>query len=144
LAELRDQFASWLQKIQDQLNLKADKSDFLALEKLMVARFEEMKNEIYIRLNEINIGDFYDKFAEKADTKKALKALEKQIKNLYELFMSLTGSNENTEDPMFSTKGLSCASCAKGLTNMLGKKAEFYTWNKMPYHDPGRRMLRVG
>jgi len=54
LADLRDQFASWLQKIQDLLNMKADKGDLLALEKLMLTRLEGMKNEIYIRLDEIN------------------------------------------------------------------------------------------
>lgn len=61
------------------------------IEKLILTRLGELKNEIYIRFDEIN-SEFYEKFADKVDTKKALKALEKQIKNLYELYLSLTNN----------------------------------------------------
>jgi predicted DNA-binding protein YlxM (UPF0122 family) len=131
LAELRDQFALWMKKIQDQVNMKADRSALLELEKLTMIRLNDLKNEMY------------DKFADKIETKKALKTLERQLKNLYDLYMSITGT-ENKEDAMFSTKGFSCASCAKNLTNLYGKKAEFYTWSKMPYRDPAERIHRVG
>ena len=66
-------------------------------------------------------------FADKADTRKALKIHEKQFQNLYNLIMSKNGG-ENEEDAMFSKKplgGLSCASCEKGLIDMHGKRVEF-------------------
>ena len=48
---------------------------------------------------------------------------------------------------MFSKKplkGLSCASCEKGLENMYGKRVEFMAWNKLPFRDPAERIARVG
>jgi hypothetical protein len=42
LSDLRDQFALWMKKIQDQLNLKADKSDLEELEKLMMNRINDI------------------------------------------------------------------------------------------------------
>lgn len=54
-------------------------------------------------------------FADKNDTKKALKLLERQLKNLYELFMSRNhAAHEHEDDAMFTKKplgGTSCASC---------------------------------
>ena len=41
-------------------------------------------------------------------------------------------------------KGLSCASCEKGLENMYGKRVEFMAWNKLPFRDPQERIARVG
>lgn len=40
-----------------------------------------------IRLNDI-VAALTKQFADKAETKKALKLLERQVKNLYDLFMS--------------------------------------------------------
>lgn len=77
---------------------------------------------------------------------KALKNLEKQLKNLYDLVMSkLRGDDE--DDAMFSKKplgGFSCASCEKNLLNLYGKPAEHYSWNKFPLRDPAERIARVG
>lgn len=111
----------------------------------MMTRLGEMRNEIFVRFDEIT-RDFLNKFADKAETKKALKSLEKQIKNMYELYLSLTsmtGNSLNADDAAFTTKSLNCASCTKGVFNMYGNK-EFSTWSSMPYHNPARRLLRVG
>jgi len=81
--------------------LKADKSDLEELEKLIN------------RINEI-IDSLSKSFADKVETKKALKLLERQIKNLYDLFMS-KGDGSGKDDAMFSKVGYSCASCEKGL-----------------------------
>lgn len=97
------------------------------------------------RLNEI-VKALTKQFADKAETKKALKLHERQLKNLYSLMMS-KGHGENEEDAMFSKKplgGLSCASCEKDLVNMMGKKVEFMPWNKLPFRDPAERIARVG
>ena len=122
--------------LPEELSLKADKHDL-----------EELENKIMIRLNDI-IGALTSKFADKAETKKALKLLERQFKNLYDLFISKQGGQAATdEDAMFSKKplgGLSCASCEKDLQNMYGKKVEFMPWSKMPFRDPADRISRVG
>ena len=86
-------------------------------------------------------------FADKGETRKALKTLEKQIQNMYTLILTKGGNGGNEEDAMFSKKplgGLSCASCEKGLIDMYGKRVEFMPWNKLPFRDPAERIARVG
>jgi hypothetical protein len=98
--------------------LKANKSDPEELEKIMMQRLNDIVNALT------------NQFADKADTKKALKLLERQIKNLYELIMNRQGGNDEN-DAMFSKKplgGLSCVSCEKDLINMSAKKVEFLPW----------------
>ena len=57
-----------------------------------------------IRLNDM-INELANQFADRVENDKAHKLLQKNLKNLYELFMSLKGEG-NEDDPMFSTKGL--------------------------------------
>jgi hypothetical protein len=61
-----------MRKIQDQVNLKADRTELEELEKLLMIRFNDIITALTL------------KFADKAETKKALKLLERQLKNLYD------------------------------------------------------------
>ena len=48
---------------------------------------------------------------------------------------------------MFTRKplgGNSCASCEKNITNLQGKMAEYFPWQKFPFRDPNERIARVG
>ena len=45
---------------------------------------------------------------------------------------------------MFTTKGLSCAACAKGVQNMVGFRADHVPWNNFPFKEPGPRMAKTG
>ena len=104
-----------------------------------------MEKVIIERINDI-VSVFTKQFADKTETKKALKLLERQLKNLYDLFMS-KGGNDSNEDAMFSKKplgGFSCASCEKDLVNLYGKKVDFMAWGKLPFRDPSERIARVG
>ena len=65
------------------------------------------------------------------------------MKNLYELFIAMKGEGD-VDDPMFTTKHLFCASCAKGVHNMYGARAEHMSWKNFPYKDPGSRMAKLG
>lgn len=134
LANLRNLFTHWQKNFQDDLNLKADKT-----------ALSELDTTIMLRLNDI-VAALTKQFADKAETKKALKLLERQVKNLYDLFMS-KGNNAQDEDAMFSKKplgGFSCASCEKDLVNLYGRKVEFMPWSKLPFRDPSERIARVG
>ena len=118
--------------MQDSLNQKAD--------------FAQMDKALQDRLSDI-VKALTKQFADKGDTRKALKIHEKQFQNLYNLIMSKGGNGENEEDAMFSKKplgGLSCASCEKGLVDMYGKRVEFLPWSKLPFRDPAERIARVG
>ena len=57
--------------------------------------------------------------------------------------MSLKGEG-NEDDPMFTTKHLHCASCAKGIHNMIGFRADQTNWNNFPFKEPGSRMAKLG
>jgi len=56
------------------------------------------------RLNEI-VKALTKQFADKNDTRKALKLLEKNLKNMYDIFMNKAGDNEE-DGAMFTTKPL--------------------------------------
>lgn len=134
LEQLRDELARWMKIMQDSLNEKVDKCDLQELEKLLMNRMNDI------------VQAMTKNFADKAETKKALKLFERQLKNLYDLFMSKGGYN-NEEEAMFSKKplgGFSCASCEKDLVNLHGKKVEFMPWSKLPFRDPSERIARVG
>jgi len=134
LNNLRNEFAAWMKKMQDGLNQKTD-----------IDYVNNMENKITEKISDI-IRALSKNFADRNETKKALKQLERQLKNLYDLFMS-KGGHENEEDAMFSKKplgGLSCASCEKDLVNMYGKRVEFMPWSKLPVRDPAERIARVG
>ena len=83
------------------------------------------------RINEI-VKALTKQLADKNDTKKALKLLERQLKNLYDVFLSRSGhAHENEDDAMFTKKplgGMSCASCEKDIINLYGKKVDFLPW----------------
>ena len=128
---LKRQFGENFKLLQDGLNLKLDRSELEAFEQT-----------IMLRINDI-VAALTNRFADKAETKKALKLLERQLKNLYDLFMS-KGQGSNEEDAMFSKKGYSCASCEKDLINLYGKKVDFMPWGKLPFRDPTERIARVG
>ena len=106
---LRNEFAKWIKEFQDSLNGKADLDALHNLERLLLERLGEMVKGLTKQL------------ADKNDTKKALKMLERQLKNLYDLFMSRGGHGENEDDAMFTKKplgGMSCASCEKDIINL--------------------------
>ena len=65
---------------------------------------------------------------------------------MYDLFMS-KGGNENEDDAMFTKKplgGTSCASCAKDIVDLYGKRVDYLAWGKLPFRDPSERIARVG
>ena len=98
------------------------------------------------RLNEI-VKALTKQFAEKNDTRKALKLLEKNLKNMYDLFMSKNGGGDKEDDAMFTKKplgGTSCASCAKDVVDLYGKRVDYQPWGKLPFRDPSERIARVG
>lgn len=136
MEQLKNEFGRWLKEMQDSLNHKADIETLQNLERMLMERLNEIVKALTKQL------------ADKNDTKKALKLLERQLKNLYDLFMSKggAGTHEHEEDAMFTKKplgGMSCASCEKDVVNMYGKKAEYMPWGKFPFRDPSERIARV-
>ena len=81
-----------VQDLHNELIKKADINDLKALEASL------------IRLN-VLINDLVNQFADRLENDKAHKLLQKNLKNLYDLFMSLKGEG-NEDDPMFTTKAL--------------------------------------
>ena len=133
LEALKNDFSRWIKELQDMIN---SKPDYDQLEKMIQDRF----NEIVKALTK--------QFADKGETRKALKMHEKQLQNVYNIVLTRCGGGgDQEEDAMFMKKplkGLSCASCEKGLENMYGKRVEFMAWNKLPFRDPQERIARVG
>lgn len=131
--KLQHEFVKEIKNHQDQINGKADYSQLEELKDFLLGKIDELARSL-------------KQFADKSETKKALKNIEKQLKNLYDLVMSKL-RNDDEDDAMLSKKplgGFSCASCEKNLINLYGKPAEHYSWNKFPLRDPAERIARVG
>ena len=134
LINLKNEFSRWIKEFQDTLNQKADIDTVKALEQSLLDRLNE------------TVKALSKQFADKNDTRKAIKLLEKNLKNMYDLFMT-KGGNDNEDDAMFTKKplgGTSCASCAKDVVDMYGKRVEYLPWGKLPFRDPSERIARVG
>jgi len=66
---------------------------------------------------------------------------------MYDLFMSKNGGGDKEDDAMFTKKplgGTSCASCAKDVVDLYGKRVDYQPWGKLPFRDPSERIARVG
>ena len=82
-------------------------------------KLKELEEKI-LGLLEDRIRQLIKQLADKNETKKNLKMLEKQLKNLLDVFMQKQNSPDE-ENAMFSKKplgGFSCASCEKNLINL--------------------------
>lgn len=82
----------------------------------------ELEARLLEKLNEM-IKKMMGQFADKAETKKRLAALEKNVKIVFEMLgnRGSVGRGEHEEDAMFSKKplgGFSCASCERNITNL--------------------------
>ncbi|CDW78357.1 protein kinase domain containing protein [Stylonychia lemnae] len=146
LAELEEAFKNYkidnaraIQQILDQVAQKAS-----------IESLNELEQKILEKLNEL-FQALVSKFADKGDTKKAIKNLETSLKNLYEQVINSQNGNGlnigHEDDAMFAKKplgGWSCASCEKGLVNLQGLPAEYTPWSKLPFKDPNERLSKYG
>ena len=62
--------------------------------------------------------------------------------------MALQNGNKRPEedDAMFTRKPLGpvqCASCEKGIVNLLGTQADYLAWKRLPFREPSERIARV-
>ena len=122
----------WLKikELEESLNKKASLEKLKELEDMLMQKLREMYEELIKR------------FADKNETKKSLKFLEKLIRESVSVKVVKDGN-----DAMLARKplgGWSCASCQKDLEKLIGKIAPYHAWNKMPYRDPADRIARVG
>ena len=143
MAALENELANLKNEVQYNGNLGGIKE--MLAEKADLKTVQALENSLLERLNDI-VKALSKQFADRNDTKKALKLLEKNLKNMYDLFMSRNGQ-ENEDDAMFTKKplgGTSCASCAKDVIDLYGKRVEYLPWGKLPYRDPSERIARVG
>ena len=123
-------FWNKLKELEELLSKKANLDDLRALEELLKNKIKELSDE------------FLKKFADKIETKRALKYLEKLIRDNETIKVIPEGN-----DAMLARKplgGWSCASCQKELERLMGKIAPYQPWNKMPYRDPADRIARAG
>jgi chromosome segregation ATPase len=120
-----------LKELENRMNDSISSSVLSDFEKGLLARIADLAD------------DLGKKFADKQETRKALRHLDKLIRGLYE---ESTNKREG-DDALFARKplgGWSCASCEKGLEKLIGRVAPYTPWNKMPYRDPADRIARVG
>lgn len=115
---------------------KASLQDLAELEARLEARIADLLNQLS------------SQFADKDGTRKKIFNLEKNIKNLYDLMMAANENKGNVqEDAMFTRKPVgpvACASCEKGIVNLLGTQADYLAWKKLPFREPNERIAKYG
>lgn len=119
-----------MREFEESLNKKAGLDKLKELEEMLLQKLRDLADE------------FSKRFAEKSETKRALKFLEKLIKETESIKIVRDG-----EDAMLARKplgGWSCASCQKDLEKLMGKIAPYQPWNRLPYRDPADRIARAG
>ena len=123
-----------LKEVEDKLLNKADEDVINNLEEALHQGIDQV------------MTSSAKKFADRRDTNKAVRLLERNMKNMYDLFTNKDEINMDTDDAMLSKKnlGFTCMSCEKNLVNLEGKKVDFNNWGKMPFREPSERILRVG
>lgn len=138
IKQLEEQF----DKMSIALDLKLNREDLqVELEKKADVESLNTLREAIEQLNAF-VQSFTEKFADKAQNDREHKLLQKQLKALYDLIMSM---NEDDEDAMFTTKGLRCAACAKGVQNLEKFKASYVPWGALPFKGAGgSRVMAVG
>lgn len=116
-------------------------------EKVDKEQLSDLEETIHINIDQMMLA-CTKKFADKVETKKAVRLLERNMKNMYELFMHKEEEGDNVDDAMMTKKPLknfTCMSCEKRLVNAEGiQQADFYPWGKLPFRDPSERLARVG
>ena len=123
IKELEERSDAMLQELNNKANVRDMFNELM--KKADIDALKALESSL-IKLNQL-INDLVNRFADRVENDKAHKLLQKNLKNLYELFMSLKGTG-NEDDPMFTTKGLQCAACSKGVQNMLGFRVDHVPW----------------
>jgi hypothetical protein len=76
------------------------------------------------------IDGFSNVYANRIDNEKDHKYFYKSLKHLYDLVVKVQVSSN--DDAAFTTKGLKCAACAKGVHNLIGQVQTNSTQNFFP------------
>ena len=130
LITFKDEYYKRDKEVQDELAKKVDKADLIEFERLMRERMEALEKAIQ---------------KTKGELKKALRILDERIRKITDQVNS-RGPSLEREDALLAKKpleGWKCATCEKGLVNMIGLPADHYVWNKMPKKD-GERIPMMG
>ena len=64
---------------------------------------------------------------------------------MYEL-VGTSSKQPNEDDAMFTKKyvgPVNCASCEKGIVNLIGQPADYHAWKRLPFREPSERIARV-
>jgi hypothetical protein len=110
------------------------------------AQVEKVKSieKSVVQINEY-VSTLPQIFADHSENEQAHRLLQKNLKNLYDLFVSMKSEMAGVDDPMFTAKAiLTCASCTKGVSNLQGYRADHVNWDGFPFKEPGKRMLKSG
>lgn len=95
------------------------------------------------------LNNLANMFADKEQMRKKFNVIEKNLKNLYDMIMALQTGNKrpDEDDAMFTKKPygpVNCASCEKGIVNLLGNQADYLAWKRLPFREPSERIARYG
>jgi len=86
-------------------------------------------------------------FPDKEAVRKKLRDIQDKLKTLFELVNANKKENPNEDDAMFTKKyvgPVNCASCEKGIVNLIGQPVDYHAWKRLPFREPSERIARYG
>lgn len=86
-------------------------------------------------------------FPDKESMKKKFGAIEKNIKNLFDMLIAQQTKQPEEDSGMFTKRYVgpaNCASCEKNITNLLAQPADYTAWKRLPFREPSERIARYG
>jgi len=87
-------------------------------------------------------------FLEKEVIQKRLNKIDRNVRLMKNELTEIKDKGEEEDTGMFTKKMIAqqtnCASCEKGIKNLLTGHAEHQNWNKMPFHKPNDNIARYG
>ena len=147
IAQFKADFASLSKAVDDKIESRSSKESLIDLESRLVSSITILQiDKLYREIDKV-VAALSKRFGDKPDAKRGIKALETQVKQLYEMCTNSMSFRENADDPLFIKKplgGYSCAACEKDVSNMYAlanQGVDYITWNKMPVKDSGPKVL---
>ena len=121
--------------VMHELENKANKDDLASLEARLLSEINQL------------IENLKQQFPDKDSLRKRLKAIDKDLKNLYEQIIRNKDERGVEDNAMLSKKyvgPVNCASCDKNIENLNGSPVDYNAWKKLPFREPSERIARYG
>ena len=92
------------------------------------------------------MAELKEGFLDKDTLRKKFNGIEKNVRALLADVKIIKEKEPEEDTGMFTKRTMpptNCASCEKGINNLLTGNADHQNWKKLPFREPNERIARV-